>query len=165
MEERFIASMKPDPTDGGQYVFDRYVYRSRFRYRVWVTVPLGAITQVEQGALFASFYDELFLSFGDSQRMGPVQQNRVSGLLGYQFSDHGNVQLGYMLQTVQRPGAALGADLREMNNTLHLAIVQPRPPKTEGSGKDGSQVVGSWAERPSFRTGLILRGASSRRRR
>lgn len=25
MEERFIASMKPDPTDGGQYVFDSYV--------------------------------------------------------------------------------------------------------------------------------------------
>ena len=31
--------------------------------------------------------------------------------------------LGYLYQTVQRPGAAAGADLIELNSTVHLAVV------------------------------------------
>lgn len=137
MEERYMAAMRLDPAGDGSYVFDTYVYRSRFRYRFWATIPLGAHTAVERGTLFASFYDELFLNFGESERLDFMQQNRLSGLLGYQFNDHGSVQLGYLLQTIQRPGAASGADLQEMNSTLHLVIVYNldfrKPKSVEGA--------------------------------
>jgi hypothetical protein len=43
--------------------------------------------------------------------------------LGYQATKPLNLMLGYLLQTIQRPGAANGADLMEMNSTIHLAIV------------------------------------------
>jgi len=123
MEERFIARMtlsESDPTVG---VFDRYVYQSRFRYRVWLTLPLGKHDKVVPGVFTANLYDELFLNFGDSQRLDFMNQNRISALLGYQVNKPLNVMLGYMLQNLQRPGAASGADLMEVNSTVHLVLV------------------------------------------
>jgi hypothetical protein len=123
MEERFIARMmasQDDPTTG---VFDTYAYQSRFRYRVWLTVPLGAHDKVEPRVFTANFYDEVFLNFGDSQRLDYIQQNRISALLGYQVNKPFSVLLGYLYQTIQRPGAANGVDLMELNSTIHLALV------------------------------------------
>ncbi|QQR85098.1 MAG: DUF2490 domain-containing protein [Flavobacteriales bacterium] len=122
MEERWLSVMQPVANEPGAYELDRYNYQNRFRYRIGITVPFGNHTKVEQGALFATAYDELFISFGDSQRADFVQQNRLSALLGYQYSSGGNVQIGYLLQTIQRPGAAQGADLQEMNSTVHLLL-------------------------------------------
>lgn len=122
MEERFIALQKTDATSGAGYSFDTYTYQSRFRVRLMATLPLGVHEKVEPKSWFGSAYDELFLNFGDSDRLDFMNQNRISGLLGYQFNKHGNVQAGYLLQTLQRPGAASGADLMEMNSTLHLIL-------------------------------------------
>lgn len=122
MEERFIAQMKPDEEDPSHGVLGSYTYQNRFRYRVWLTVPLGH-KKAEPGAFSAQFYDEVFLSFGDSQRLDFIQQNRISALLGYQLSKPVSLLLGYLYQTVQRPGAAQGADLIELNSTLHLAVL------------------------------------------
>ncbi|MBL8011773.1 MAG: DUF2490 domain-containing protein [Flavobacteriales bacterium] len=122
MEERFIARMVPAADDPDAGVLDRYVYQSRFRYRVWVTVPLNR-PRTEPGAITANLYDEVFLSFGDSERLDLIQQNRVSLLIGYQVSKPVGLLLGYLYQTVQRPGAAAGADLIELNSTVHLAVV------------------------------------------
>lgn len=122
MEERFIAVQKMDAASGSGYSFDAYTYQSRFRVRLMATLPLGAHEKVEQETWFASAYDELFLNFGDSYRLDFMNQNRISGLLGYQFNKRGNVQVGYLLQTLQRPGAASGVDLVEMNSTLHVIL-------------------------------------------
>ncbi|MBL7965169.1 MAG: DUF2490 domain-containing protein [Flavobacteriales bacterium] len=122
MEQRFIAKLVAsagDPTEG---VFDRYTYQSRFRYRVWLTVPLGHET-IQPGVFSFNFYDEVFLNFGDSGRLDYIQQNRISALLGYQVNKPFSVLLGYLYQTIQRPGAANGADLIELNSTIHLALV------------------------------------------
>jgi hypothetical protein len=132
MEERFIGRMVASSTDASVGVLDGYTYQSRFRYRVWVTVPLGH-AKVAPGVFSANVYDELFLNFGDSQRLDRIQQNRLSALLGYQLSKPTSVLLGYLYQTIQRPGAAGGADLIELNSTLHLAVVcnlDLRRPKT-----------------------------------
>lgn len=122
MEERFIAKMKPSADDPAQGTFDGYAYQSRFRYRVWLTVPLGH-EQVEPGVFSANLYDEVFLNFGDSQRLDYIQQNRISALLGYQVSKPVSILAGYLYQTIQRPGAAQGADLIELNSTVHVALV------------------------------------------
>jgi len=134
MEERFIARMVPSAEDPSAGVEDGYTYQSRFRYRLWLTVPLGAHDKVEPGVFSANFYDEVFLNFGDGQRLDYIQQNRISALLGYQVNRPFSVLLGYLYQTIQRPGAAKGADLMELNSTIHLALVynmdlrKPKPP-------------------------------------
>ncbi len=122
MEERFIALQKAGPASDSGFSFDEYFYQSRFRVRLMATMPLGNHEKVEPKAWFLSAYDELFLNFGDNARSDFMNQNRISGLMGYQFNKQGNVQVGYLLQTLQRPGAAAGADLVEMNSTLHVVL-------------------------------------------
>ena len=122
MEERFIAALKPDAASESGYTFDQYTYQSRFRIRLMATLPLGAYEKVEPKTWFLSAYDELFLNFGDNARLDLMNQNRISALLGYQYNKQGSVQVGYLLQTLQRPGAASGADLVEMNSTLHVIL-------------------------------------------
>ncbi len=122
MEERFIATLRSDPTVESGYSFDQYMYQSRFRVRLMATLPLGKHAKVEPKTWFVCAYDELFLHFGDNSRLDFMNQNRISGLLGYQFNKEGNMQVGYLLQTLQRPGAASGADLVEMNSTQHVIL-------------------------------------------
>lgn len=122
MEERYLAELVPRASDPGTYTFSRYAYRSRLRYRVMATRPFGHHQRVEARTWFASAYNEFFFSFGDDRQPDHMQQDRLSGLLGYQWNDHGNVQAGYLLQLLQRPGAAGGADLLERNHTLHLVL-------------------------------------------
>ncbi len=123
MEERFIARMTESIEDPTQVEFDSYVYQSRFRYRIWLTVPLTKPDKSGAGVFTANLYDELFLNFGDSQRLDLMNQNRISALLGYQVSPSAQVMVGYLLQNLQRPGAAAGADLMEVNSTLHMVLV------------------------------------------
>ncbi|MBK7271196.1 MAG: DUF2490 domain-containing protein [Flavobacteriales bacterium] len=122
MEERFIARLLPQAVDPSEGEFDGYGYQSRFRYRVWLTLPLGH-EKVEPGVFTANLYDEVFLNFGDSQHLDYIHQNRISALLGYQVSKPFSVLLGYLFQNIQRPGAANGADLLEYNSTIHLALL------------------------------------------
>ncbi|MBL8002488.1 MAG: DUF2490 domain-containing protein, partial [Flavobacteriales bacterium] len=99
MEERFIAKMGPSAEDPAQGEFVRYTYQNRFRYRVWLTLPLGR-EKVEPGVFSANLYDELFINFGDSQRTDYVNQNRISALLGYQVSMPFSVLAGYLYQVI-----------------------------------------------------------------
>jgi len=122
MEERFIAKLVPSAEDPTVGEFDKYTYQSRFRYRVWLTLPLGH-DKVAPGVFTANLYDEVFLNFGDSQRLDYINQNRISGLIGYQVSKPFSVLAGYLYQVIERPGAASGADLLELNSTLHIALV------------------------------------------
>lgn len=120
-EQRYIASLRPTPNDPQNPAFDHFNYLNRFRYRLLLTLPLNHPTLVAK-TWFVSAYDEAFLTFGDPSHGDFVQQNRASVLLGYQWNALGSVQVGYMLQSLNRPGFVSGADLMEMNNTLHLII-------------------------------------------
>lgn len=122
LEERFIAKMAASESDPSKGEFQEYTYQNRFRYRVWLTLPLGH-EKVAPGVFSANLYDEVFLNFGDSQRLDYVNQNRISALLGYQVSEPFSVLAGYLYQVIQRPGAANGADLLELNSTLHVALL------------------------------------------
>lgn len=139
LEQRFLAVMTTDPSRETGYAFDRYDYQSRFRARFMATLPLGAHAKLEAGTYFLSAYDEVFLNFGDEYRLDFMNQNRISGLLGFQFNAVGSFQIGYLLQTLQRPGAASGADLVEANSTLHILFTCNldfrKPPVTAGAAK------------------------------
>lgn len=123
MEERFIARMRGVAGNESVAELDGYTYQNRFRYRVWVTVPLGKRSSTIPGTWSAHVYDEVFLNFGDTYRPDHIQQNRLSVLLGFQVSRPVQLLVGYLHQHLQRPGAAAGADLVESNSTLHLVMV------------------------------------------
>lgn len=123
LEQRFLARIKTSESDPNRTELDRYLYQNRFRYRVGVTIPLGKHEKAGPGVFSANLYDEVFLNFGDSERLDFIQQNRVSALLGYQVTAPMNVMLGYLLQTIQRPAAAMGSDLMESNSTIHVVLV------------------------------------------
>lgn len=88
-----------------------------------MTVPLGPHQLVEPGVWSFHLYDEVFLNFGNDRQLDFIQQNRIAGMIGYQVSKPFAMQLGYLCQTIQRPGAANGTDLVELNSTIHLALV------------------------------------------
>jgi hypothetical protein len=138
LEERFIAQLTPSPENPAEGVFDTYQYQNRFRYRVWLTLPLGH-DKVGPGVFTANLYDEVFLNFGDSQRLDYMHQNRLSGLLGYQVSEPFSLLAGYLWQVIQRPGAANGADLQELNSTLHIALVYNADLRKERSSGSSSR--------------------------
>jgi hypothetical protein len=115
-EHRRMAMMRPD--DDGSGVLDRYTTSNRFRYRLWVTVPLG-----RDGPWTANAYNEVFVSLGGTVPGDRFSQNRLSGLLGYQMNKELNLMVGYLHQTINRPGAAFGIDLLEANSTLHVVLV------------------------------------------
>jgi len=68
-------------------------FRNRFRYRFNPIIPLNK-SSIEPGTLFASVYDEIFLT-----DIGPhFERNRVFGGLGYQFNKKLMVQVGWLNQ-------------------------------------------------------------------
>lgn len=70
-------------------------YKNRIRYLIRINVPLNK-KELEQKALFLSFYDEVFLNFSAS----PYDRNRLYGAIGYQLTPSLNLQLGYLAQNV-----------------------------------------------------------------
>lgn len=116
-EHRRMAQLRAD-TGPAQGVFDGYLASDRFRYRLWVTLPLGT-----NGPWTVNAYNEAFVSLGGTVTGDRFGQNRLSGLMGYQVNKELNVMAGYLHQTINRPGAALGADLLEVNSTLHVVLV------------------------------------------
>lgn len=70
-------------------------YRSRFRYRLFFTIPLNHAT-MEDKTVFLAFYDELFVN----GKKTFFDRNRLYGALGYRFNSKTNVQFGLLNQQV-----------------------------------------------------------------
>lgn len=121
LEQRWLDVIVTDGAGGSR--LDHVRYLNRFRYRLLATFPISR-PQLEAHTWFLSAYNEVFLTFGDPGRADAIQQNRLSGLVGYQLDARGSsLQLGYLWQTIGRPGAAPGgADVLEKNHTLHVII-------------------------------------------
>jgi len=77
-------------------------FRTRFRYALFLTVPLGD-PELRPGSLYLSVYDEVFINgqrdVGDRLQVEYFDRNRLYGGLGYVLTDGLNAQLGYMQQT------------------------------------------------------------------
>lgn len=115
-EHRWMARLTPDTDGTGR--FEDYGESDRFRYRVWLTMPIGKDTPWTLNG-----YDEIFLSLGGTAPGNRFSQNRASALLGYHVNKELNVMAGYLFQTIDRAGAAMGADVVEKNSTLHVVLV------------------------------------------
>lgn len=81
---------------------DNQDFRSRFRYALFMDVPLNQ-TDMSQGALYLSFYNELFINgendIGDGRSVDTYDRNRSYAALGYTLRDDLRLQFGYMHQS------------------------------------------------------------------
>jgi len=77
-------------------------FRSRFRYNLFINVPLNK-KRLEKGALYIALYNELFingeLDIGDDRQVQYFDRNRTYLGAGYALGDDTRVQLGWMQQT------------------------------------------------------------------
>jgi len=76
-------------------------FRTRFRYALLANVPLNR-PDLSPGAFYLALYNELFINgqrdIGGGREVDLYDRNRLYGALGYQFSETGQIQAGYMQQ-------------------------------------------------------------------
>ncbi|MBC7904538.1 MAG: DUF2490 domain-containing protein, partial [Gemmatimonadaceae bacterium] len=90
LEERFRRKIKNDST-----LSDGYLFNYRVRYNVWYEIPFGK-KGVVPGAVSLVLNDEVHVNFGKEIVYNYFDQNRFFLGLKYQFSEHNNIQAGYM---------------------------------------------------------------------
>ena len=72
----------------------------RIRYLFKLEVPIATFKTTGH-ALYASFYDELFIGFGEHVQANIFDQNRIGCLIGFKWSDSFRFEAGYLNQIVQ----------------------------------------------------------------
>ncbi|MBO0938412.1 DUF2490 domain-containing protein [Fibrella sp. HMF5335] len=120
LEQRWLANLMP----GGSREVAGWSYQNRVRYQLQARVPLQGRT-LDNREWYAFFYDELFIGFGKNVGNNVFNQNRISGGLGYRFSDALNLELGYLNQITQHADndPATGKPVFENNNGFRLNVV------------------------------------------
>lgn len=116
LEQRF--SKLPVQNTDGSYSIGDAVYTNRFRYMGKVSIPFKGKTIVDK-SFFAYAYDEVFVSFGKHVAYNIFDQNRFGVGLGYKIPKAGKLEIGYLLQTVNKPD---GVKI-ERNHTLQISLL------------------------------------------
>ncbi len=84
-----------------QRYLDNQDFRTRWRYNLFLTIPLNQTT-LEKGAIYFSAYNEIFINgerdIGNGNRVETFDRNRTYAALGYNFADNIRMQFGYMYQ-------------------------------------------------------------------
>lgn len=95
----------------GEIIDEGYDLRTnRLRYRFIATLPLND-DQMKAGTIFANFYDEIFMSWGEPVTYHKPDQNRVFAGMGYQLSKQASIQAGLFYQMLIKANGA-----RQENN-------------------------------------------------
>jgi hypothetical protein len=75
-------------------------FRTRFRYALFLTVPLNSKEVADKGSVYLQVYDEIFIN---GERVTPSMQffdrNRFYAGLGFRIQKGLAIQLGFMEQT------------------------------------------------------------------
>lgn len=82
-------------------------FRTRFRYNLFLDVPLNRV-DLRPGAIYVALYNEVFLNgqrdIGGGREVAIFDRNRIYGAIGYSLSDRFRVQGGYMYQSTETTG-------------------------------------------------------------
>jgi hypothetical protein len=104
LEQRFI---EVHTMHNGEVTYQGYdYYANRFRYRLMVNVPLNT-REIGTRTLFASFYDEVFLSWGPSVTYNKPDQNRVFMGIGYQLHKDFLITSGLVYQMLVKANGTM----------------------------------------------------------
>lgn len=113
LEERFVGNI--EQTGLNTFEINGSNYRQRFRYRLTASLPL--IRFGEDKMLFAAAFDELWVNLDDVFFVESFNQNWLYAGLGYQFSEMGNIQAGYLDQLI-----SIGGNRYERNPTISVSL-------------------------------------------
>lgn len=85
-----------------QRFVENQAFRTRFRYNLFLNVPLNK-PSMDEKTLYLALYNELFINgernIGDGKSVAVFDRNRLYGALGYIIKKGHKVQLGVMNQT------------------------------------------------------------------
>jgi len=85
-----------------QRFVENQAFRTRFRYNLFLNVPLNK-PSMDEKTLYLALYNELFINgernIGDGKSVAVFDRNRLYGALGYVIKKGLKVQLGVMNQT------------------------------------------------------------------
>ena len=95
-EQRFIEKVVDDQLTGD------YLFNYRLRYNILLQVPLIG-KELKAKTPYFALQDEIFINAGKNIVNNIFDQNRFFVGLGYYFTDHLHIQLGYMNIFQQRP--------------------------------------------------------------
>lgn len=114
LEQRFMGRIDQKATE---YTLLEWLYANRFRYQLRATLPLNNKTLTNKTWYLAA-YDEIFIGFGKNVNQNIFDQNRIGGLVGYQFNKLLRVDAGFFNQTVQQGGLVNNREVFQYNNGL-----------------------------------------------
>ncbi|QNF34113.1 DUF2490 domain-containing protein [Adhaeribacter swui] len=120
LEQRWLGQLQQSTGKNVQ----SWEYQNRIRYQIALQVPLQGLTLDDQ-EWYINFFDELFLGFGKNVGQNVYNQNRISGGLGYQFTDDFQVELNYLYQITQHAETdpVSGNNVFEYNQGFRLGVV------------------------------------------
>jgi len=118
LEQRYMGKIDQKATERE---VNGWNYLNRVRYQLKATLPLNR-KKMEDKTLYVSAFDEVFVGFGKNVNQNIFDQNRISGLLGYQFSKILKLEVGYINQIVQQGGLVSGREVFQYNNGLVVNI-------------------------------------------
>lgn len=82
-------------------------FRSRYRYLIGLTIPLGDLQQTNKG-FYLSFFNEVFINgereIGNGRRVDYFDRNWLAGSLGYALTENLRVQAGIMREATNSGG-------------------------------------------------------------
>lgn len=110
-----------EQTDGS-FAPGEAVYQNRFRIFTRFSIPFAGET-IEEKSWYVTFYDEVFISFGENVKMNVFDQNRAYVALGYRIPKVGRLEFGYLNQLVLKSN---GTQV-ESNHTLQLGLISNIP--------------------------------------
>jgi hypothetical protein len=89
LEQRFVGKVINDK------LINDYTFNYRARYNFTLFVPMLG-KEIKPGVPFLFVIDEVFVNFGKEITNNYFDQNRFFTGVGYQFSQHTHMQLGYL---------------------------------------------------------------------
>lgn len=119
LEQRWLA--QPDEANPRRTA--SWEFQNRVRYQLAGELALNGPT-IDDGELYLTFFDELFIGFGQNVGDNIYNQNRLSAGLGYQVSDGLQIELNALNQVVQHAESdpVSGRPVFEINNGFRLNV-------------------------------------------
>jgi hypothetical protein len=114
LEQRFVGAKALD--DAGEQYLTGYGYRNRFRYFVKGVIPIRK--DGRDSRYFLALYNEVMFNFGRNVQNNIFDQNRAYVARGRKLPWLGNLEVGYLQQTVQQGNGRVF----EFNHTLQVGV-------------------------------------------
>ncbi|MET4105016.1 DUF2490 domain-containing protein [Hymenobacter sp. UYP22] len=120
LEQRWLGTR----AEQGQGEVEKWEFQNRIRYQLSGQWPLQG-PSVDDREWYLNAFDELFIGFGRNVGDNVFNQNRLSGGLGYQFTDKAKVELNYLYQVSQHaePEPVSGRPVFEINHGFRLNVL------------------------------------------